>query len=136
MMLGSIARGGIVAAFIATALALPRAFDLSTVVWIGLLVALHLALPVAAAFWGRRSDVATLDIGLAGVGAVYMGLLALMSPQENAVVLYLGVPLGYAAYAFVATMIFTAGAKWRRLVRVRGLRQLRAEVRSRMASST
>lgn len=136
MMLGSIARGGIVAASIAAALALHRSLDLATSVWVTALVALHLALPVGAAFWGRRADGVSLDIGLAGIGAVYMGVLALVTPQENGPLLYLGLPLGFAVYAFVATLVFAASAKWRRALRVRGLRQLRAERRARAADAT
>ncbi len=135
-MLASIARGGIIAAAIAVALALPRSLDVAATIWVTVLAVLHLVLPIGAAFWGRRSDPMSLDIGLAGIGAVYMGVLALVSPQHDAAVLYLGLPLGYAAYAFAATLIFAASAKWRRVLRVRGLRQLRAQVRARMISST
>ncbi len=134
-MLSSIARGGIVSASIAAAFALPRSIDLATGLWISVLVVLHLALPIGAAFWGRRADPVGLDIGLAGIGIAYMGVLALVNPAENAAVLYIGLPLAYAAYAFAASALFVLSAKWRRVLRIRGLRQLRAQVRARAATA-
>lgn len=134
-MLGSIARGGVVAASIGVVLALARSLDLPTALWLAATIALHLALPAVAAFSGRRSDVMTLDIGLAGIGVVYMGVVALVDRPANALALYLGLPLGFAAYSMIAALIYTSCASWRRLLRIRGYRALRAQVRSRARAS-
>lgn len=127
MMLGSIVRGAIVAGAVTVALALPRSIDLQTQAWIGVLIVLHLALPVAAAFWGRRADTLSLDVGLAGIGIAYIGVLALT--RDGSGWLYIGLPLGYALYGILATIVFNGLSTWRRALRLRTLKRQRAERR-------
>lgn len=128
-MFGSITRGAVLASSIALVLALPRALDLPAAIWVTLLLLAHVALPFAAALWPRRADALTFDAALAGVGLAYIGLLAL-SPHESGW-LYGGAPLGYALYAFLATLGFMAASRWRTAARVRGLARLRGEARAR-----
>lgn len=124
MMIASIARGAFVAASVTAAIVLPRSVDLATQAWVGLLVALHLAFPVAAAFWGRRADTLGLDVGLAGIGLAYIGVLALA--EDGSAGLYLGLPLAYAAYGVFATLVFNGASRWRRLLRLRSIKRVRA----------
>ncbi len=125
MMLGSILRGALVAGSITAALALPRSFEVPTQLWVALLLALHVALPIAAAFWGRRADALTLDVGVAGIGLAYIGVLALT--RDGSGWLYIGLPLGYAIYGIVATAVFTALMRWRRAWRLRAIKRERAQ---------
>ncbi len=124
MVIASFARGAVVAASVTAALALPASIDLETKAWVGLLVALHLAFPVAAAFWGRRADTLGLDVGLAGIGLAYIGVLALT--EEGTGWLYIGLPLAYAAYGIFATAVFHAASRSRRALRLRSIKRLRA----------
>ncbi|HEY8431124.1 MAG TPA: hypothetical protein VIL20_22245 [Sandaracinaceae bacterium] len=123
MTSGSIVRGAIAAASVGIAFALPRsAIDESA--RIALLAVLHLALPVAAVWWSRRPDVQSLDVGLAGIGVTYIGVLALTRDGPGA--LYVGLPAGYAAYCIVASGIFSALANVRRAMRLRAIKRRRA----------
>jgi hypothetical protein len=124
-MLGSIVRGSLVSAAVTAALVLPRSVDLATTAWVLLLAVSHLLLPVAAAYWGRRPDSASLDVGLAGIGVVYLVLLSLLPHGGSSTLIFLGVPVGFALYAALATVAFNALARWRRLARVRSIKRRR-----------
>lgn len=132
-MIGSVLRGALVAAAVAVALALPRSLDLGWSPWIALLGVMHVALPFGAAFWGRRADTVTLDVGLAGIGIAYIGLMA-FTPDAS-VWLYLVLPLVFTVYAVLATASFAGLRRWRTALRIRRMRRLREQARARPSTS-
>lgn len=118
-MLRSIVRGAILASCVGLVVALLRSTDLPVALAVALIVAAHIALPVAAAFWPPRPDDLTFDSALAGLGLVYIGLLGLSPNATNW--LYIGVPFSYALYAFVATALFAAAGRVRERARQRAV---------------
>ncbi len=124
MMLMSIVRGAFIAALVASTLAVYRAIDFEGQAWLIPMVGAHLVLPIAAAFWGRRPDASTLDVGLVGIGLSYIVLLALV-PSDWSTASYIVLPIIYCGYSLLAAGAFAALAQVRTAMRVRGFARLR-----------
>jgi hypothetical protein len=124
-ILASIARGAILSAIVAGVLAVYRAVDLESHAWMYVLVAVHFVLPVAAAFWARRPDPTTLDVGLAGIGITYIFVLALAPTDKWNGAMYIGLAILYCIYSLLAAAAFHGLAHWRTVLRVRGFARLR-----------
>jgi hypothetical protein len=104
MIIKTVVPGALAAAFVALSLALRTQIDTS--VWIALVVLSHAAVPFAAVFAGARPNSRILDIALAGITVTHIVIFSILPRGAFGSIGYLGIPVGFALYSFVAAISF------------------------------
>jgi hypothetical protein len=122
----SLVRGLVASCFALLAIGF-AAFSGELAAWIPVMIAAHIALPLIAAFSGKRADAMSLDIALATLGSAYMLVMLFMPRGAWPGSTYVTVAVGYSVYAVVAALVFASLSSLRTALRVQGWKRLRAQ---------